>query len=65
MTRVLALALALAITSPALGQSLTCDTQADIRSCFDHRGYLSAEERSRECPRLGQRGPSVDRVAKR
>jgi hypothetical protein len=25
---------------------LTCETQGDIRHCFDHHGYLSAEERS-------------------
>jgi hypothetical protein len=43
MIRVLALVVA---TSPALGQSLTCETRGDTRHCFDHHGYLSTEEQS-------------------
>ena len=46
MTRALALELALAMTGPALGQTLTCETSGSYRHSFDHRGYLSAEERS-------------------
>ena len=46
MMRVVALALALAMTGPSLGQTLTCETQGDTRHCFDHHGYLSTEERS-------------------
>jgi hypothetical protein len=38
--------LALAMTGPSLGQTLTCETQGDRRHCFDHHGYLSTEERS-------------------
>jgi hypothetical protein len=44
--RVLALALGLVVTGPAVGQSLTCETSGSYRHCFDHHGYLSTEERS-------------------
>jgi hypothetical protein len=45
MTRVLALAFALATAPAAAGQTLTCETRGDTRHCFDHHGYLSTEER--------------------
>ena len=46
MIRILALALAFAMTGPSLGQTLTCDIGGSHRHCFDHYGYLSTEERS-------------------
>ena len=47
MIRILALALAFAMTGPSLkGQTLTCDISGSHRHCFDHYGYLSTEERS-------------------
>jgi hypothetical protein len=46
MTRALVSELALAMTGPALAQTLTCETRGNIRHCFDHHGYLSTEERS-------------------
>jgi hypothetical protein len=46
MIRGLALAFAIALTSPAVGQTLTCETSGAYRHCFDHHGYLSTEERS-------------------
>jgi hypothetical protein len=39
------LALALALTGPALSQTLTCEVSGSYSHCFDHRGYLSTEER--------------------
>jgi hypothetical protein len=45
VTRALVLELALAVTGPVLGQTLTCETRGDIRHCFDHHCYLSAEDR--------------------
>jgi hypothetical protein len=46
MIRLLALTCALAAAPAAAGERLTCETQGDRRHCFDHRGYLSTEERS-------------------
>jgi hypothetical protein len=46
MIRPFALALAIAMTGPLLGRTLTCETQGDTRHCFDHHGHLSTEERS-------------------
>jgi hypothetical protein len=45
MTRAVALALFL-LTGPALGQTLTCETQGAVSHCFDHHGYETTEERS-------------------
>jgi hypothetical protein len=49
MRLILALALVLA-AAPAVAQTptLTCETRGDIRHCFDHHGYESTEERSRD-----------------
>jgi hypothetical protein len=61
MSRLVPLALTLAMTGPSLGQTNTCETQGDRRHCFDHHGYLSTEERSGDYVHgWGQRGPSVD-----
>jgi hypothetical protein len=49
MTRVLASALVLTLTGPALGQTLTCETSGDHRHCFDHHSYVSTEERTGDC----------------
>jgi hypothetical protein len=45
VTRLLALAFALAATSPSLAQTVTCEANGSYRHCLDHRGYLSTEER--------------------
>jgi len=45
--RVRSLAIALfAVTGPSLAQTMTCEVSGSYRRCFDHRGYLSTEERS-------------------